>query len=925
VTTVTTSLVLPSGTVTFLFSDIEGSTVRWERDRDAMAAALARHDALMRNAIEANGGYVFKTIGDAFCAVFARAEAAMAAALDAQRTIAAQDFSGVDGVRVRMALHTGTSDERDGDYFGPAVNRVARLLAIGHGGQVLVSGTAADLLQGDMPPQSSLRDLGAHRLKDLARPEQVYQLVAPDLPETFPALRSLDALPNNLPRQLSSFVGREEVLAEIAALVQHWPLVTLVGAGGAGKTRCALQVGAEILDGSGEGVWLVELAPTADPSLVASVIAQALSVQETPNRPMLETLLVYLKRKRMLLIIDNCEHLIDEARNVTTAILRGCPDVHILATSREGLNVAAEHVYRMPSLSVPPVGQGLTAETARQYGSAALFADRALASSGRFALRDENARDVAEICRRLDGIPLAIELAAARVKMLSPQQLLAKLDERFRVLTGGDRTALPRQQTMRALIDWSYDLLSDDERALFRKLALFAGGFTLETASAVGVGGTIDELAVMDLLSSLVDKSLVQAEPAGSETRYRLLESTRQYAREKLVERGEFEAIARAHGAAYLALAEGLAREYQTMPDRAFLAQVEPELENWRAVLGWALAERGDLLTGQRLAGALLSVWMSLAVAEGRRWVRVALQAVEAATPTRVIAPLDLAEAQLDAALTQYKASYAAAERALLRYRELGDPLGIAQAQQLTGNALVFLDRIWEGEALLREALAASKALGSRKLTVKVLHDLAVARHFAGDLPGARARFAEALASGKASGAERVAAAVAGNLAEAEFRGGDAEKALRLASEVLAAQRAVNATRTVAGALCNMAAYAVALERYDEARGHGREALALFRDLRMEVLLLATLQHLAAIEALRREDDVERTRAARLLGYIDARLTALEALREYTEQQEYDKMRAALGEALGESDCTQLMDDGRAWREDQAVAEALLI
>ncbi len=407
-----------------MFSDIEGSTQRWERDRAAMQTAVRRHGALMRAAIEARGGYVFKTIGDAFCAVFARPEEAMAAALTAQRALGAEDFSTVDGVRVRMALHTGTSDERDGDYFGPAVNRVARLLAIGHGGQVLVSGTAADLLQGEMPPQSSLRDLGAHRLKDLARPEQVYQLVAPDLPETFPALRSLDELPNNLPLQLTSFVGRQTEVAEIEALLGNHRLVTLVGTGGAGKTRCALQVGAELLDGSGEGVWLIELAPLSpahraarageahavgqptDPPLVASAIAQALNVQEAPNRPLLDTLLGYLKRKRLLLILDNCEHLIDEARNVTTAILRTCPNVHVLVTSREGLNVAGEEVYRMPSLAVPGSGQTIGAESAPQYGAVALFSDRALSVDKRFTLSDENAPFVADICRRLDGIPL---------------------------------------------------------------------------------------------------------------------------------------------------------------------------------------------------------------------------------------------------------------------------------------------------------------------------------------------------------------------------------------------------------------------------------------------------------------------------------------------------------------------------------------
>ncbi|MGA9944267.1 MAG: adenylate/guanylate cyclase domain-containing protein, partial [Candidatus Cybelea sp.] len=660
----------PTGTVTFLFSDIEGSTARWDGDRVAMASALADHDALMRATLEARRGYVFKTIGDAFCAAFATAADAIAAALDAQRVLAAEDFSAVGGLRMRMALHTGVAQERNGDYFGPAVNRVARLLAIGHGGQVLVSGTAADLLQGEMPPQSSLRDLGAHRLKDLARPEQVYQLVAPDLPERFPALRSLDQLPNNLPRRLTSFVGREEVVAEVAALIERFPLVTLVGTGGAGKTRCAVQVAADVLDGSGDGAWLAELAPITDPALVSSVIAQALNVPERPNCPVLDTLLAYLKRKRLLLILDNCEHVIDEARSVAGAILQGCPEVRILATSREGLNIAGEETYRMPSLAIPSNAEILSTAEAARYSAVQLFVDRALSSDKRFVLTEGNAPHVAEICRRLDGIPLAIELAAARVKVLSPQQLAQKLDERFRLLTGGDRSALPRQQTMRALIDWSYDLLSGDERALFRKVAIFAGGLTLETATAVCSGGAIDEMAILDLLSSLVDKSLVHAELVGSGTRYRLLESTRQYAREKLSEAGEYGAVAHAHANAYAALAEQLDDLRETLPDRAWLSRAEPELENFRAALAWAFRAPGDALLGQRLAGGLPRVWLAFATAEGQRWVHTAQELVTNETPLPVLAALDLAEAMLASALVQHKAALAAAERALARYRE---------------------------------------------------------------------------------------------------------------------------------------------------------------------------------------------------------------------------------------------------------------
>ena len=918
----------PSGTVTFLFSDIEGSTERWERDREAMSAALARHDALMRATLEARSGYIFKTMGDEFCAAFFTAPDAVAAALDAQRAILGEDFSQVDCLRVRMALHTGAAEERNGDYFGPALNRVARLLAIGHGGQVLVSGISADLLQGEMPAQSSLRDLGAHRLKDLARPEQVYQLVAPNLPETFSTLRSLDELPNNLPPQLTSFVGREHEMAQIKALIGDHRLVTLVGTGGAGKTRCAVQIGADMLDGSGDGVWLAELAPISDASLVVSIIAQALNVQQSADHPLLETLLAYLKRKHLLLIVDNCEHVIGEARNIVAAILRGCPEVHILATSREGLNVAGEQVYRMPSLAVPSTDQARVAENVAGYGAVQLFVDRALLADTRFACTDESAPYVAEICRRLDGIPLAIELAAARVKVLSPQQLAHKLDERFRVLTGGDRSALPRQQTMRALIDWSYDLLSEDERRLFRNLAIFAGGFTLDTATAVCSSAAVDELAVLDGLTSLVDKSLVHVEPAGSGRRYRLLESTRQYAREKLTEGGEDQAAGHAHAAAFLALADQLDSAYQTTPDRAWLAQIEPEMENFRAALVWAFGSRGEAMLGQQLVGTLRHAWAVFAAAEGRRWVQMAQDRADPATPATIAAALDLTEAGLAAIVSQPKASLAAAERAVARYRDIDDPLRTS-AERLVGQALIMVGKIGEGEALMQKVLDESRALGERKAASLVLGSLATARLLDGDLGGARQRFNEALSAARAAGAERYESTMADNLAELEFCAGDATAAVRLAREARSLSRSLRNMRSVTMSLCNEAAYLVALGRYDEARVSAREALAAARDTQLWVLFAFTLQHLAAVGALQSSADAqlldERRRAARILGYVDARLAELEALREYTEQQEYDAMLSALCDALGEEELTKLMAEGSTWSEDQVVAEAMRI
>jgi predicted ATPase len=381
-----------------------------------------------------------------------------------------------------------------------------------------------------------------------------------------------------------------------------------------------------------------------------------------------------------------------------------------LATSREGLNIAGEQIYRMPSLSVPPAGQRLSTQDLLAFGAAALFADRAFSMDNRFTLTDEHVPHLAEICRRLDGIPLAIELAAARAKVLTPKQLAQKLGERFRVLTGGDRSTLPRHQTMRALIDWSYDLLSDDERALLRKVSIFAGGFTLESATAICGDEMLDELAVLDPLSSLVDKSLVQAEPMGGGTRYRLLESTRQYAREKLADAGEEHATARAHARAFLTTAEQLDENWETTPDRAWLSQVEPELENFRAALSWAFGAQGDAALGQRLAGTLRLAWWYLAAAEGRRWVQTAQQCVSAETSSAIVVTLDLADAYLAAALTQHKASLAAAERVLARSRIMANPLRIAHSKRLIGIALVVLGKIREGEALLPEALAEFRA-----------------------------------------------------------------------------------------------------------------------------------------------------------------------------------------------------------------------
>jgi predicted ATPase/class 3 adenylate cyclase len=593
----------PSGTLTFLFTDIEGSTQRWERDRAAMQDAVRRHDELVRATIVSNGGVVFKTVGDAFYAIFELAPKAAQAALSVQAAISDADFGGVGGLAVRIALHTGNADERGGDYFGPALNRVARLLSTGYGGQTVLSGVTAGLIEGQLPPGAILHDLGMHRLKDLERPEHVHQLSAQGTRHEYPPLKSLDASPNNLPVQLTSFVERDRDIAEITELLEEHRVVTLVGSGGVGKTRISLQVGANLIDHNDDGVWFVELAPLTDPALVPSTIASTIGLTLPVDGDPTSALITPLISKRMLLILDNCEHLLSAASNVASAIARGCPKVSILSSSRQALGIAGEVTYRIPSLLFPNAAEAasLQALDIPKYGALSLFVSRAQAAQTHFTVTDENAPVIAEICRRLDGIALAIELAAPRVRMLSLVDLRDRLNERFRVLTGGSRDLLPRQQTLRAAIDWSFDLLNDEERKLFSRLVIFADGFTLEAANFVCNFETLDDLDLLETLSSLVDKSLIVADLDGPTSRYRMLETTRAYAREKLTSEDQVEPMADRHLQYFRELSNrGRDALYERGPGH--ISPLYTELENARAAVAWSFQ------SGQPASGASILV-----------------------------------------------------------------------------------------------------------------------------------------------------------------------------------------------------------------------------------------------------------------------------------------------------------------------------
>jgi predicted ATPase/class 3 adenylate cyclase len=607
----------PSGTVTFLFTDIEGSTRLWERDEVAMRSALERHDAILRSAIDGHGGYVFSRGGDGFAAAFGRAGDALSAAVESQRALAAERWPKGTEIRVRMGLHTGEVDERDGDYFGKPVNRTARLMAVGHGGQVLCSQTTAALVGAE----PKLVDLGEHRLRDLSGATRVFQVRADWLTVEFPPLRTLDATPGNLPVQSTSFVGRELEVAELAGLMRAHRLVTLTGMGGVGKTRLAMQVAAEVLGEFPDGVWLVELAPVGDPAAVADAVATLLGINPQVGVTVAEAVAQALSGRRLLVVLDNCEHVLDAAGELVDAILARAGTVKVLATSREGLRVGAEQLWPVPSLAVGD-GPGSPATL--------LFTERARAVKPGFeASEPSQAEAVDEVCRRLEGIPLAIELAAARMVSMSPVELRDHLGDPFRLLSGS-RRGLGRHQTLRRAVGWSYDLLDSNERMVLMRCAVFAGGFDLAAAAAVCGDCGLDEYGLLAVLDSLVRKSLVTAEPTAVPTRYGMLETIRQFAGEQLVATGTLGEMRDRHAHYFADEAVAHWGIWDGPRQRVALDWVDVEFANLRTAFRWA-AERGDVATAAAIAAHTTVMAFVLQVFEPAGWAEELLQAAPAA------------------------------------------------------------------------------------------------------------------------------------------------------------------------------------------------------------------------------------------------------------------------------------------------------
>lgn len=611
----------PTGTITFLFTDIEGSTRLWQEQPEAMRVALFRHDDILRRTVEARNGYVFKTVGDAFCCAFQSPRQALDTAVASQRDLVGEAWpQAIGGLRVRMALHCGTAEERDGDYFGTTLSRIARLLSTGHGGQILLSATAAMLVREDLAPVCSLLPLGAYTLRDLVEPEEIYQLVCDGLPSEFPPLRTLGAARHNLPLQTSTLIGREAESAAVRELLRQSGvrLVTLIGTGGTGKTRLALKVADDVLHDYAHGVWFVDLSSVTEPDRMPAAIVAALGLATTGQEASLDALKTYLRGRRLLLLLDNFEQIINAGRLVVE-LLAAAPGLQVLVTSREPLLVSGERTFAVPPLSLPSEDQRAAADLIR-YESVALFVDRAKAARHDFELNDRNAGTVAAICARLDGLPLAIELAAARIRLFSPAVLLARLDDRLG-LNSGRRDVPERQRTLRAAISWSHDLLDADERILFRRLSVFSGGFDLAAAETICGPGLA--IAVLDGLESLLNKNLVRrVDDADDTLRCVMLETIRDYATERLAESGEEAGLHQQHAVYYDGMAREAAEGLRTAGQLALLKRLNRDTANLRSALTYLL-ERPDPTMGARMAYHLRDYWLySYQHVEGEAWLQ---------------------------------------------------------------------------------------------------------------------------------------------------------------------------------------------------------------------------------------------------------------------------------------------------------------
>lgn len=846
----TANAAVAHGVLTFVFTDIAGSTRLWERVPEAMHKALARHDAILRTATGAHRGRVFKTVGDAFCCAFESPADGVRAAIAMQRALLAEPWPAAVGIlSVRIGVHTGEAIVAEGDYFGTTLNRVARLMAAGHGGQILLSAETAALIETELPKGTAVRDLGAHRLKDLAEPQKIYQLLADGLPDEFPQLASLDAQPNNLPSQISSFVGREEERARLRDLLDANRLVTVCGPGGIGKTRLALQAAADAVGRYGDGTWMVALADIDDERLVSQNVAGALHVHEAPGEPILDTLVHRLASREMFLLLDNAEHVLEEAAKLVRRVLNACPRVTVLVTSREPLHVSGERVLRVGPLA--------------EQDAARLFVERAELATADGA--------VERICRKIDGVPLAIELVAARAGALSPAEIDKHLGALLQRLQSKDASQDARHRTLRATIDWSYRLLEPDLQRLFTQLAIFEGTFSLDACAAVARN---DGLELLQQLEALIDKSFVFAEVQNARPRYRLLELLHEFACEKMVESGERAFIAARHFEYYKSRAEQWGAWDSADDEHDYLAEMADDMPNVRAALEWSFAQN-DLTPAFAFLRKIVPYWQQCCtIDEARFWFARALAQEQRATPLERAALLRRA-ATLATIQDDYAAARDLTQRALELFEEAADAAGTAEAR----HNLAVIEHRSGSVALAHElyvrAFEGFVQTGHEIGQITALYNLGQVSMHSGDLARAKAYFEQgiALCGGHTEHADRSSTFLIA-LGEVSLRRGDLTEAQQFLERGLTLKRELHSRHDEIEVLRSLAALAIRRGDFDRALHYAREALWNARDLRINSAYVGCFELFAVIfmqnarEAEARETMLAAEVLRRNLGYV---------------------------------------------------------
>ena len=911
---------IPTGTVTFLFTDIEGSTKLARKYPDAWPSIQARHHALLETAISAHQGHIFGTNGDEFYTAFETASDSLAAAVAAQVALLTENWGMIGSIRVRIGLHTGPARWLGDDYEGYlTLSYTKRLMSSAYGGQILLSGSTVAGLQAGLPDGITLRDLGEHRLKDFEHGEHIFQVVAARLPAEFPRLKSLDVLPGNLPVPLTSFIGRTKEKDEVLQLFARERLVTLTGPSGSGKTRLALQAAAGMVDKFKDGVFFVTLGPITEPALVASTIAQAAGALESSGRSILDSLIEHLQNKSVLLLLDNFEQVISASPQVVE-LLAACSELKILITSREGLRISGESEYPVPALALPDLKQLPPLEELSQYAAVDLFIQRARAVKPGFRITNSTALAVAEICYRLDGLPLAIELAAARIKLFSPHAILSHLEHRLEFLTGGGRDVPARQQTLRNAIAWSYDLLEENERKLFRRLSVFAGGFTVDAVAAV----TEDDPSpgsVVDRLESLLDKSLLQeVEATNSELRFIMLETLREYGSEQLEASGEQATLRHRHAAFFLSIAEQTEAKLESAGQVEWINRMEQEHDNLRAALEWSKSAAGTAETCVRLAGALGLFWEARGYySEGRELLSAILLTETARDRTEARARLLARSSELAYRQSDFSATMSLAGESLAICRQVGDRQGIASALIKLGNAATEMGNYKSASGFLSEALKTWRELKDKHGIARALISSGWVALRSGKYALAKTRLLEALALSRDLGDTRNIAFELSGLGEVALRQRDYARATQLVQESLELRRQLGNKWGVGVSLGILGWVAMREENWDLAVARLGESLDVRREIGDRSGSAWCLERLAAVAMAQGQME----KAARLFGVGAALRASIRSAIDSADQPAYQSKISSLRRKLGQARFTAAWDEGRALPLERAVAYAL--